>query len=95
VIAAMRDNVHPLADAALATDAAHVTVTTTAGKKIRADIDHCLGSATRPMSDRDLEDKVRGLCRDVIEPSRADQLIAMCWRLDELTDVWEVARLAA
>jgi 2-methylcitrate dehydratase PrpD len=94
-IAAMRDKVHPTADPALAPDAAYVTVTIASGKTLRADVAHCLGSATRPMSDRDLEDKFRGLCKGVVEPQRADRLIAACWRLDELVDVAEIARLAA
>ena len=49
VIKAMRDKVHPAADPALAPDAAYVTVTTGSGKTLRADVAHCLGSATRPM----------------------------------------------
>jgi 2-methylcitrate dehydratase PrpD len=94
-IVAMRDKVHAAADPALAPDAAQVSVTTATGTRLRADIEHCLGSATRPMSDRDLEDKFRGLCDGVIEGHRVDQLIAACWRLDKLPDVAEIAQLAA
>jgi 2-methylcitrate dehydratase PrpD len=94
-IVAMRDDVHPSADPALAPDAANVTITTRAGKTLRADIDHCLGSATRPMSDRNLEDKFRGLCKGVIEPQRAERLIQACWNLDDTPDMAEIARLAA
>ena len=71
-----------------------IAAPTGSGKTLRADVAHCLGSATRPMSDRDLEDKFRGLCKGVVEPQRADQLIEACWRLDQLTDVGEIARLA-
>ena len=95
VIAALREKVHAAADPALAPDAAHVTLTTTAGAKLRAKVDHCLGSATRPMSDRDLEDKFRGLCDGVIDTAGADRLIDACWRLDELPDVAAIAKLAA
>jgi 2-methylcitrate dehydratase PrpD len=94
-IATMRDNVHPTGDPALTPDAANVTVTTTAGQTLRAEVQHCLGSATRPMSDRDLEEKFRGLCKGVVDPQRTDRLIQACWDLDDLGDVAEIARLAA
>jgi 2-methylcitrate dehydratase PrpD len=94
-ITALRDRVHPVAAPGMAPDAATVTVTNGAGKTWSAEIDHCLGSATRPMSDRDLEDKFRGLCKGVVDPPRAERLIAACWGLDELADVGEIARLAA
>jgi 2-methylcitrate dehydratase PrpD len=91
----MRDNVHPAGDAALAPDAASVTVITSAGKALSAEVQHCLGSATRPMSDRDLEEKFRGLCKGVVAPQRTHRLIQACWHLDDLGDVAEIARLAA
>jgi hypothetical protein len=47
------------------------------------------------MSDRDLEDKFRGLCKGVVDPQRTGRLIQACWQLDDLGDVAEIARLAA
>jgi 2-methylcitrate dehydratase PrpD len=95
LVAALRDKVSAAADPALSPDAAYVTIVTTDGRSLSADVEHCLGSASRPMNNRGLEDKFYGLCDGVIERQRADALVAACWQLDELADAAEIAKLAA
>jgi hypothetical protein len=53
-----------------------------------------IGSSARPMSDRDLELKVEGLCEGVLPLERTRALIAACWALPALPDVAALARAA-
>ncbi len=94
-IAKTRSKVHAVASDALAPDAARVLIETTAGTRLGAEVEHCLGSATRPMSDGDLEAKFRAQCTGIIDEKCADGLVLECWRLDQCADMAELGRLAA
>jgi 2-methylcitrate dehydratase PrpD len=94
-IVEIRNKVHAIASNELAPNAARVVVTTTSGAELKADVEHCLGSATRPMSDRDLEDKFRAQCIGVVDDKCAEQIIAECWHLDQCSTVAELGQLAA
>jgi len=91
----LRARISATADAQLTEIAAHVTVKLKNGSALEKRIDRVVGSAENPMSDRDLEMKVRGLARGVLPATQTDAMIALAWRIDELADVAEVARAAA
>jgi len=94
-VRALRAKISATADAQLTEIAAHVTVKLKNGSALEKRIDRVVGSAENPMSDRDLEMKVRGLARGVLPATQTDAMIALAWRIDELADVAEVARAAA
>jgi hypothetical protein len=47
------------------------------------------------MSDADLEAKFRGLTDGILGTKQSDELIRLCWSIDELPDAGEVARQTA
>ena len=70
-------------------------VTLIDGRVLEQHVERVVGSAENPMSDRDLETKVRGLGDGVLPAARIDELIALIWRAEELTDAAALARAAA
>jgi 2-methylcitrate dehydratase PrpD len=94
VVKQVRERVSVTADATLREDEAHVAITLTDGQILERHIEHAVGSADNPMSDRDLECKFRGLAEGVLPSNRVNALIGKCWALDELADVSELAHLA-
>ncbi len=94
-VRALRALIVATADAQLPEIAACATVTLKNGSTLEKRIDRVIGSAENPMSDGDLESKVRGLAQGVLATARIDALIATVWRIAELADVAALARAAA
>lgn len=57
-------------------------------------VEHARGSAGRPLSDAEIEDKLRRLAADGAPGCRPEPLIETLWRLEELEDAAELMRLA-
>ncbi|MBY0268888.1 MAG: MmgE/PrpD family protein [Burkholderiales bacterium] len=95
LVAAVRERVVAEADAGLRDDEAHVAVTLVDGRRIDIHVEHALGSVDNPMSDRDLEHKFIDLAADTLPAGRAEQLIEQCWKIGNLADAAQLARLAA
>lgn len=93
-VSGVREQVSAAADAALREDEAHLAVTLADGRRLELHVEHALGSADNPMSDRDLERKFRALAHDVLPADRLDELIEKCWALQRLPDAAALARLA-
>jgi 2-methylcitrate dehydratase len=70
-----------------------VTVETDDGRSHTARVPYHLGHFKRPMSDSDLEEKFRGLCRGLLTKEQQDAALAATWRLDALTDLGEYLAL--
>lgn len=94
-IAALRERVSAMADAAIAPDAADVTIHMQDGQQWHCRIVHGIGSADNPMSDRDLDTKFTNLARGSIAEDKIAGLIAQCWQIGELSDAGTVGRAAA
>ena len=92
-VVALRDRVTAAVDPSLAEDAANVRIRLRDGRTVERRVEHALGSLQRPMSDRDLEAKFRGLCAPVLPQSAIDALVAACWRFDRSKDCGALARL--
>jgi 2-methylcitrate dehydratase PrpD len=92
-VAALRAKVEVKRDASVATTAAAVKIATADGKVYELSQRAARGSDANPMSDRDLEDKLR-VAADGWSP-RHDiaNLIDAIWRLDESADVSRLAAL--
>lgn len=92
VIHSIRDRIDLASDPAIGLDAAIVTVRLDDGQSLDSSVDHCIGSASNPMTDRDLEEKCLAQAKRVMAPDRVAKLIDMCWRLATLTDVGAIGR---
>ena len=94
-IRALRASIIATADAQLKEIAAIVTVTLKNGKTHTKLVEKVIGSAENPMSDGDLENKLRGLAQGILPEARTAALIALTWRVAELDDVTQLARAAS
>jgi 2-methylcitrate dehydratase len=72
-----------------------VTVEMKDGRSHTARVPYHLGHFKRPMADRDIEDKFRGLCRGLLTGEQQDAALAATWRLDEITDLRDYLALFA
>ena len=94
-VAALRRLIAVRADPGIDQDSVDLVVTlrdgTTVGRKLR----HCLGSAGRPMTDRDLEAKFAALAEGILTPVQTADLMGRLREVDGLADAGELARLAA
>ncbi|WP_428492886.1 MmgE/PrpD family protein [Rhodopila sp.] len=82
-------------DPGRAADSAEVSITLTDGSRHSSRIEHCIGSATRPMTDAELEAKFAAMAIPVMGQQRADALMWQCRDLPNLADAGDVARAAA
>jgi 2-methylcitrate dehydratase PrpD len=91
----MRAKVSLVVDDDLAKDAASVTLTLVDGRKVSHAITHNKGTPARPMSDDEIEAKFLDLATERIGEIHARSVADMCWHLDELADLGEIAKLCA
>ncbi len=92
---AFRQKVRALGDDTMPVGAAEVFVTTTGGAEHRATVVHPRGSFEKPLSDKDIEAKVRDLA--AMAPFRCDigRVIDDIWNLDRLASVSGTLRALA
>jgi len=74
------------ADSSVAEDAAEVLVTLADGRQLSHFNEHAIGNIHRPMTDAELEEKFRDQATLVLPAAQVDELIALCWRIEELDD---------
>jgi 2-methylcitrate dehydratase PrpD len=90
---AFGDRVEILDDATMAVEAAEVTLRTRDGRSLHKVVAHGLGSLGRPMSDLQLEAKLRA-CAAYGAPGLATQpLIDAAWNVDRVPDAAALAKL--
>jgi 2-methylcitrate dehydratase PrpD len=77
-IVALRRKVRAEAEKGIHEDQVKVTITTTDGKVHELFVEHAIGSLGRPMSNEELDGKVRDLCEPVLGASGADRFITLC-----------------
>lgn len=82
-------------DARCSVDAVEVSIEMVDGEVIVQRVDAARGSLARPLTDQDLEDKLRGLCRHGGSGCEPQPLIDALWRLDDVRDAGAVMSLAA
>jgi 2-methylcitrate dehydratase PrpD len=83
-----------VADPSVAEDAVRVEVELKNGKLIAKNVDHAIGNLGRPMTNRELEEKFRDQATLVLPAPQVNELIALCWRTGELTDMQELIAAA-
>lgn len=94
-IVGFQDKIETVGDDAIATDGAEVTVRLQDGGSLVSRVEHCSGSASRPMTNGELEQKFTGMAEAVIGPVRTRDVIEMCWGVERLPDAGALARAAA
>jgi len=94
-VVALREKVRVQADPAIREDEAHVTVTLDDRRTLSRHVEHAAGTAERPMTDREIETKFRGLCEPYLPASRIDALIERCWNVTALENAAALVQLAA
>lgn len=82
-------------DAGYSVDAVEVRVVFNDGSVLVKRIDAARGSRAQPLTDQDLETKLRDLCRYGGSNVNADRLIDAVWALDRTADAGAVMQLAA
>ena len=92
-VAALRAQIEVTRDASLATTAAVVKIATADGKVHALSQRAARGSDANPMSDRDLEDKLRMAAEGFFARGAVADLIDAIWRVDESTDASRLAAL--
>lgn len=89
-VVALRGKVVATVDDSIAEAAADVTAVLKDGRRERVFVEHAIGSLERPMTDANLEAKLRSLAEPVIGAERAGRLIAACWGLGASKGVADV-----
>lgn len=93
-IMAFQDRVDAVGDSSLKADAAEVTITLKDGRSHTCRIDHCIGSATNPMTDEQLTHKFRELAEPVVGRDRTTELADVSWSVEAMENVGDLARAA-
>jgi 2-methylcitrate dehydratase PrpD len=92
-VAAVRNRIHAIEDAAIGQDRCEVTLTLADGQMLMYRVDHATGSPDRPMTDTQLEAKFHALAGSVLTPARASRLLDVLWHVEDLGDVAEILAL--
>jgi 2-methylcitrate dehydratase PrpD len=83
----VRERVTAVADPSITEDQSHIDVDLADGRTISRFIEQSLGNVHRPLSDKQLEEKLRDQSEPILSKARVDELIGLCWRLDTLQNV--------
>jgi 2-methylcitrate dehydratase PrpD len=93
-IVALRGKVTAEADDTIPIEQAIVTVTTTSGQTLKAHVKEARGSLEKPLTDREVEDKLRTLAALGAPKVDVAPLIDAVWALDTSDDAGKVLALA-
>jgi 2-methylcitrate dehydratase PrpD len=94
-VTALREKLGALADASIDRDGAKVTVILHSGRSFQCDVAHCKGSGGQPLSDADISSKFCDQAAEVLTESQLARVLDMCWHIETLDDVGEIARSSA
>jgi 2-methylcitrate dehydratase PrpD len=94
-IIAFQDKVTTQLDDSLKADATEVTITLKDGRNHTCRIDHCIGSATNPMTDEQLTQKFSEMAEPVIGATRTREMVERAWGVEAAADVGDLARAGA
>jgi len=81
-IVALRDRVVATVDPSIGEAQARASITLTDGRRVDTFVEHAVGSVERPLSDADLDAKVRDLCDGVLPAAQVGRLIDVCRGID-------------
>jgi 2-methylcitrate dehydratase PrpD len=93
-VVTLRDRVTATVDASIAETQTRAVITLKDGRRLEKFIEHAVGSVERPMSDADLDKKVRNLCEGVLLAPRISRLIELCRGIEREARASVVAEVA-
>jgi 2-methylcitrate dehydratase PrpD len=64
------------------------------GRRLEQRVEHAVGSVERPMTDADLDAKVRNLCDGVLPAARTRRLIDLCRNIEREAQARVIAEVA-
>jgi 2-methylcitrate dehydratase PrpD len=82
-------------DRRLVADAAHITLSMADGSSREFKVEHCIGSASRPMTNAELEAKFLAMAEPVLGKDRAARAAAIAWDIEAQSDAGALPRAAA
>jgi 2-methylcitrate dehydratase PrpD len=77
-VVALRDRVTATVDPAIHETQVRAVITLKDGRRLEKRIEHALGSTERPLSDQQLDTKVRDLCDGILPADRVTRMIGLC-----------------
>jgi 2-methylcitrate dehydratase PrpD len=90
-VAALRNAVEIVSADDVAETQATIAIELGDGRILTHEVAHATGTLQKPMTDRQIEDKVRGLIRGVLDDSAGQALIRLCWSSDTIEDASALA----
>jgi 2-methylcitrate dehydratase PrpD len=93
-VIALRDKVTVETDPKIREDEAYVTVKLADGRTFQEHVEHATGTAQRPMTDREIEAKVRALCEPYLPAPQIGSLIDLCWNITDVPRAENLVQLA-
>jgi 2-methylcitrate dehydratase PrpD len=75
-------------------DQARVAIVLKDGRKLETFVEHAVGSAQNPMTDRDLEAKFLGLADGLLPLAQSKHVMELCWGMAALPDAAALTRAA-
>jgi 2-methylcitrate dehydratase PrpD len=87
----LRDKVTAQVDENVSEEEAFVRITLNDGTVLNKHVEHAIGSLERPMTREALEKKFSDQAASVLPAEQIDRLIEMCWNIESLQDVSDIA----
>ena len=94
VIVALRDKVSAVIDPSIKPEQVDMTLILKDGRKLHKYIEHAIGSLEVPMSDQQLEAKFSDLAKGVLPDAQARQLMDLCWKVEQQSNVATLVQAA-
>jgi 2-methylcitrate dehydratase len=70
-----------------------IEVVTNSGARRAAEVQYFRGHAKNPLTDAEIEQKFRALAEPVMDTTRVDEILAACWRLEQLPQIEQLLQL--
>jgi 2-methylcitrate dehydratase PrpD len=94
LLARIRGVTTAVADDSVTEDQVRIEVDLRSGDRLELFVEQSLGNLAMPLSNAQLEEKFRGQAVLALPNDAVDELVAGCWKIDELDDVGNLCRAA-
>ena len=94
IAVSLRQKVKPEIDPTVPADAMGITINTKDGRTFEKYIEKALGSLENPISNAQMDDKTRDLCRPMLGDAGTEKLIETCRNAANLANAADIARVA-
>jgi 2-methylcitrate dehydratase PrpD len=95
IVKLVRERVTAIADASVTEDQSRIEVELTDGRKITKFVEESLGNLRKPLTDHDLDEKLRDQSVPILTAPRTEKLIELLWRIDTLDDAGDIVKATA